>query len=113
MSIRLFSISWRICGTEYELLEDTKNQIIRDVLLFPPHSRSMPEAIGGCQIDGKEFPDAVIAVLDNAAGKAGAKALLHGTSAWKIDAVRQRFQRLDSARLICPAETIVTLDDGP
>jgi hypothetical protein len=118
ISDRLFLISWRICGTEFELLEDTKSKIIRDVLSFPAHSRKSPEAIGGCQVDGREIPDAVIAVLDNSVGYdardgSHAKTLLNAISGWKIDETRQRFQRLDTTRLACPLGTIVTLDGGP
>jgi hypothetical protein len=118
ISDRLFLISWRICGTEYELLEDTKSMIIRDVLPFPLHSRSSPEAIGGCQIDGREIPETVVAVLDNSAGYdardgSHTKTLLNATSAWKIDETHQRFQRLTTMRLVCPLGTIVTLDGGP
>src|ERR1700682_3248223 len=38
VSDRLFLASWRICGSEYELLVNTKSGLIRDVLPFPPHS---------------------------------------------------------------------------
>jgi len=117
ISNRLFLISWRICGTEYELLEDMKNGMIRDVLKFPAHSKSSPEAIGGCQFDGREIPDAVIAILDNSAGydarnSLHAKTLLSATSAWKIDEKHQRFEVLSTSHLACPLSTVVTLDGG-
>ena len=95
LSDRLFLISWRICGTEYELLNDSKSKIVRDVIPFPSHSRSSPAAIGGCQIDGRQIPEAVVAVLDNSAGydardRSHAKTLLrrfpHGKSMRRTNA---------------------------
>ena len=53
ISDRLFLASWQICGSEYELLVNTKNGLIRDVLLFPHHSTASPMFIGACQADGK------------------------------------------------------------
>src|SRR5437868_4594605 len=35
ISDRLFLASWQICGSEYELLVNTKSGLIRDVLPFP------------------------------------------------------------------------------
>ena len=115
ISERLFLISWRICGAEYQLLENTRSRMIRDVLAFPTHSRSSPEAIGGCQIDGRDSPDTIVAVLDNSGGydMMHSSRLLNAISAWKIDETRERFQLLTASRLACPAQTAVTLDGGP
>jgi hypothetical protein len=44
ISNRMFLISWRICGGEYELL--LSGPVIRDVLLFPAHSARSPQLIG-------------------------------------------------------------------
>ncbi|MGD0144035.1 MAG: hypothetical protein ABSC92_12815, partial [Rhizomicrobium sp.] len=65
ISDRLNAISWRICGREYLLLEDS---VVRDVLPLPPHSKQSPEFGGSCQIDGKDSPGYVVAILDNRAG---------------------------------------------
>src|SRR5271165_3409567 len=46
VSDSLFLASWQICGGEYELLVNTKSGLIRDVLLFPPHSPTAPMFIG-------------------------------------------------------------------
>lgn len=115
ISEKLFLISWRICGAEYQLLENTRSRMILDVLAFPTHSRSSPEAIGGCQIDGKESPDAIVAVLDNSGGfdVMHSSRLLSAIFAWKIDETHERFQQLTASRVTCPAQTVVTLDGGP
>ena len=38
----LFLASWQICGSEYELLVNTGQGLIRDVLPFPAHSAAAP-----------------------------------------------------------------------
>src|SRR5271169_3398777 len=43
ISDRLFLVSWQICGSEYELLVNTKTGLIRDVLPFPLHSATSPQ----------------------------------------------------------------------
>src|SRR5215470_14077890 len=63
------TISWRICGNEYMVLES--NSVIRDVIQFPPHSKSSPEISGPCVQNGVAIKEAVVGVL-------GAK------QAWKI-----------------------------
>lgn len=114
VSDRLFLNSWRICGKEYQVLESTKSRIIRDVLPYPSHSRSSPEAIGGCQIDGKDDSDGVVAVLDNSAGYDArhGSGSLKAISAWKIDERSERFQQLTATRVACPIWAVVTLDGG-
>jgi len=117
VSDRLFLASWRICGSEFELLVNVRSHRIRDVLPFPPHSNSSPEAIGGCQVGGKELAEAVIAVLDNSAGynarDARAKTLLKAKAAWRIDESHQRFEPLPTEGLGCPLMSVITLDGGP
>jgi hypothetical protein len=118
VSDRLFLVSWSICGSEFELLVNTRISRIRDVLPFPTHSKSSPEAIGGCHINGNQVPEAIVAVLDNSAGYNArdglqAKTLLKAKSAWKIDETRERFESLSTEGLSCPLGTVVTLDGGP
>lgn len=118
ISDRLFLASWQICGSEYELLVNTKNGLIRDVLPFPPHSATSPMFIGACQAHGKKIPEAVVAVLNNSArydardGKL-AKTMLQATAAWKIDVTKEKFARQSTENLGCPLGGIVTLDGGP
>jgi hypothetical protein len=118
ISDRLSLASWRICGSEYELLVNIKNGLIRDVLPFPSHSATSPMFIGRCQTDGKEIPVAVVAVLNNSArynardGKL-AKTMLKATAAWKIDETKERFAKQSTEKLGCPVGGIVTQDGGP
>jgi len=117
ISDRLFLVSWQICGSEYELLVNTKSGLIRDVLPFPVHSASSPMLIGTCQADGKEIPEAVVAVLDNSAGynardEKQAKTMLKATAAWKIDTTKEKFVKQSTENLGCPLGGIVTLDGG-
>lgn len=118
ISDRLFLVSWRICGTEYELLVNTKSGLIRDVLPFPAHSVASPMFIGTCQADGKEIPEAVVAVLNNSAAHNArdeklAKTMLKATAAWKIDEIKEKFTKQSTESLGCPLGGIVTLDGGP
>src|SRR5258705_2724138 len=48
-SDRLFSASWLICGNEFELILDD-HSVVRDVLQFPPDSKSSPGFIVSCQL---------------------------------------------------------------
>jgi hypothetical protein len=118
ISDRLFLASWQICGSEYELLVNTKNGLIRDVLPFPPHSATSPMFIGACQADGKKIPETVVAVLNNSArynardGKL-AETMLKATAAWKIDETKEKFAMQSTENLGCPLGGIVTLDGGP
>ena len=118
ISDRLFLVSWRICGSEYELLVNTKSGLIRDVLPFPTHSTTSPMFIGTCQADGKEIPEAVVAVLNNSAGYNArdgkqAKIMLKATAAWKIDESNEKFAKQSTENLECPLGGTVTLDGGP
>jgi hypothetical protein len=105
ISKSVFAISWMICGQEYLLLEN--HSVVRDVLKFPEHSKRYPEFIGLCQINGKEMPGVVVAVLDNEEGKATLSAKI----AWKIDEKRARFIKLSTEGLRCPRGGIVTQDE--
>lgn len=118
ISDRLFLASWQICGSEYELLVNTKNELIRDVLPFPAHSAHSPMFIGRCQADGKEFPETIAAVLDNSTGYNArdsklAKTTLKATAAWRIDAVKEKFSKQAAENLRCPLTGIITEDGGP
>lgn len=117
LSDSLFLASWQICGSEYELLVNTKTSLIRDVLPFPAHSKTAPMFIGTCQENGKEFPGTVVAVLNNSNGfnprdEKAAKTLLKATAGWKIDAVKEKFARQETENIACPMDGIVTQDGG-
>ena len=118
---RLQMISWRICGGEYELLVDATD-IIRDVLPFPPHSRSEPEFGGSCQVNGRVVPGYFVAILDNkrrASTNAdshyspGDATLLSAEMAWKIDEKRATFVKVDATTLGCARYGINSVDGGP
>lgn len=114
----LFLMSWRICGNEYELLLNTKSELIRDVLLFPPHSSGSPQYIGRCRVDGKEIPEVMLAVLNNSAGydardRKLANTMLKATAAWMIDARKEKFTKYPTEKLECPLGGIISLDGGP
>ena len=118
ISDRLFLTSWQICGSEYELLLNTKTDVIRDVLAFPAHSKTSPMYIGRCQAGGKEIPQAILAVLDNSAGynarsRKLAGNMLKATAAWKIDEANAKFIKQPTGNLRCPLGGIVTQDGGP
>jgi hypothetical protein len=115
---RLFLNSWQICGTEYEVLLNTKSGLIRDVLQFPNHSARAPMFIGTCQAGGKETSYEVLAVLNNdtsanARDPQSAKTLLKATSAWKVDPTKESFAPQTIDKLTCPLGGIVTQDGGP
>lgn len=118
ISDRLFLAGWRICGSEYELLVNTKTAVIRDVLLFPPHSTASPQYIGTCQANGKEVPGIVVAVLNNSAGYNArdeklAKTMLKAAAAWTIDEAKEKFVKNPADTLACPLGGIITQDGGP
>jgi hypothetical protein len=118
ISDRLFLASWQICGSEYELLVNTKTALIRDVLPFPAHSAASPMFIGRCQADGNEMPQSVVAVLNNSArynarDQKLARTMLKATTAWKIDETKEKFARQSTENLACPLGGIVTVDGGP
>ncbi|HEV2990096.1 MAG TPA: hypothetical protein VG759_16760 [Candidatus Angelobacter sp.] len=118
ISDRLFLASWQICGSEYELLVNTKTGLIRDLLLFPHHSATSPMFIGACQADGRQIPGVVVAVLNNSAGhnprdEKLAGTMLKATVAWRIDETKEKFMQQPLDKLQCPLGGIVTQDGGP
>jgi hypothetical protein len=118
ISDSLNSTSWRICAKEYVVVSDQRG-VVRDVLLFPPHSRAAPQFSGTCQANGKMMSVAAIGVLDNRGAKGSShysvqdETLLPATAAWKIDGKTGKFVALPPAGLSCPRNAIVTLDGGP
>jgi hypothetical protein len=106
ISDRLFLISWRICGSEYAVLLNTEKHLVRDVLAVPAHSLYSPQSfVEGCQVAGKEIPDAVIAILDNSQGQKPKayleKIILPAKMAWKIDERQERFVPMPTQGLSC------------
>jgi hypothetical protein len=106
ISDRLFLISWRICGEEYVLLED--QDVVRDVLKFPKHSKNSPQFIGSCQLNGHDVPGTAIGVLKNEEGVD----ILPAASAWKIDDKQKKFVKLQTEGLRCARDGIITADGG-
>lgn len=106
ISDRLFLISWRICGSEYAVLLNTKKDLVQDVLPVPAHSLRSPQSFAEqCQIAGKDTPDAVIAILDNSQGQKPKsyleKIMLPAKFAWKIDERQERFVPMPIPNLSC------------
>jgi hypothetical protein len=108
ISQRLSCISWLICGSEFMLLQD--KSVVRDVLKVPPHSKSSPEFIGTCEINGEETKTIVVAILDNEKQAAGET--LPAKIAWKIDQKKMKFVSLPTDGLRCSRSGISTLDGG-
>ncbi len=102
-----FLSSWLICGNEYLLILDKKS-IVRDALQFPEHSKASPEFIGSCQVNGKEQPGEIIAVLNNDAGANN----LSAKSAWRIDPRKSKFVKAATEGMQCPRTGIITADGG-
>ena len=118
ISDRLFLESWQICGSEYELLANTRAGLIRDVLRFPAHSAASPMFLGTCQADGKQIPHTVVAVLNNSAGHDArdpkmARTMLKAAAAWRIDETNEKFAEQSTGNLACPLGGVVTQDGGP
>lgn len=116
VSDRLFLSSWSVCGTEFEMLINSKTHTIRDAIAFPSHSTKTPEFMGECLVNGRKLPDAMVAVLDNSSGynpRASSEALQKATVAWRIDEVAERFVVQPVAGLRCPLGGVITLDGGP
>jgi hypothetical protein len=107
ISDRLFSASWLICGSEFELILD-KRSVIRDALQFPSHSKSSPGFIGSCQVDGKKAPETIVAVLENK----DAAEMLAAKAAWKIDEKSAKFVKTPVDGFRCPRDGIFSVDGG-
>ena len=103
----LSSVNWLICGAEYVELIDRRG-LVRDVVPFPPHSKSAPAFSGICQTKGRDLPDVILAVLD---GSTSADPLPVKT-AWKIDQKAARFVPVSEGGLTCPRSGIYTVDGG-
>jgi len=106
ISARLSLVSWRICGNEYAELINTKSQIVRDILLIPSHSLSLPESfVEGCRVGDKKISEAVIAILDNSQGRKPSGYLdqvdLPARTAWKIDERQEKFVSISTQSLSC------------
>ena len=106
-SNQLSSINWLICGKEYIMLVDRKG-LVRDVIEFPPHSKTSPAYSGSCKLNGEELPDIFEAVLN--AKVAGDE--LPVLSAWKVDLDAAKFIKAPTAGLRCPRSGIYTVDGG-
>ena len=111
ISDTLFLESWLICGNEYDLLVNTRNELILDALFFPPHSKDRPEFIGDCESKGQKQPDGFIGVLNNAKRiPVSANVLLTPTSAWRIDENKREFVQVSIEGLSCSTNGIITVD---
>jgi hypothetical protein len=117
----LNSVTWLICGKEYAVITDARD-VVRDVLVFPPHSRRAPAFSGGvCQRNGKELSGEIMGVLDTRGAKDTEsahyspqdKTLLPVTVAWRVDEKTGKFVPLPAAGLLCPRSGIDTADGGP
>jgi hypothetical protein len=107
-----------ICGAEYYLLVD-QDDIIRDVLPFPNHSRAAPAtASRECQRDGLKMKEMVYAVLDNKAGynikmfDYKNKTPLAVLWAWEVDEKKIKFVKL-VGDMACPVSDVDVRDRVP
>ena len=107
ISDALSSVNWLICGAEYIELIDRRG-VVRDVLPFPPHSKSSPAFSGKCRLNGRDRRDVIVAVLDGA----GAADPLPAKTAWKIDQKQAKFVSVPADGLLCPRSGITTSDGG-
>ena len=107
ISDRLSSVNWQICGAEFIELID-RGGIVRDVLPFPAHSKTSPGFSGFCQLNGKELPDIIVAVLDGTR----ATDTLPARAAWKIDQEKAKFTKVSTEGLVCPRNGIYSADGG-
>jgi hypothetical protein len=117
ISDKLFEVSWRICGKQYNVLLNLRTNVIRDVIEFPTHSSTQPEFDGVCQINHQSMPDALEGVLDNRAGlnprdSKRAKTMLPAVVAWKVDEYAERFVAVSVDNLMCPLSGVITADGG-
>jgi hypothetical protein len=106
ISDRLNTVSWLICGQEFLVLED--GSVVADVIKIPEHSKTSPEFMSMCEINGKE--EVVFAILDNE--KEANEKTLPAKVAWKIDVKKAKFVSLSVEGLRCPRDGIITTDGG-
>lgn len=107
----LSSVNWLICGAEYVELID-RREIVRDVLPFPPHSKTAPAFSGICQAKGRDLPDIILAVLDGSTAADPATDSLPVKTAWKIDQRAAKFIPISGEGILCPRSGIITADGG-
>ena len=103
---RLNLIFWRICGEEYAVFEE--EDVIKDVLKFPKHSKDSPQFVGSCQLNGKDLPGVVVGVLKNEE----AAATFPAAKVWKIDEKQKKFVELPTEGLRCGRDGISSEDSG-
>ena len=96
--------SWTICGASYHLLE--RGGVIGDVVRAD-HSKSAPEFVGTCSVNGTPTKFQVLAILD-----AGDADPLRAKSAWRIDEANAKFVSISTDGLACPRSGIATADGG-
>jgi hypothetical protein len=94
---------WSICGKSYHVLQ--RGDTVTDVVAAAQDPKH-PVAIGECTANGKKLPGTVFAILD--ASKKGGT--LPATEAWRIDAKRGTFEKIDSAGVECSREDISSAD---
>jgi hypothetical protein len=107
ISDELSSIDWRICGAEYSALV-TREGRVGDVIPIPPHSKQSPAFTGTCQLQGKDLPDLIFAILNRSKDAEN----LPAQNAWKIDQQAAKFVRMSTNGLLCPKSGIYTVDGG-
>jgi hypothetical protein len=107
ISDRLSSVDWQICGAEFLLLVDRR--LVRDVLPFPPHSKSSPAFLGICQVKGRDLSDIIFAILDGTP----ATESLPVQVAWKVDQQHAKFVKASIEGLACPRSGIYSPDRDP
>lgn len=103
---RLNLVFWQICGDEYAVLE--QDDVVKDALKFPKHSKEFPEFDGSCQLNGKDLSGFAVGVLKNEEGVA----MLQAVSAWLIDQKKKKFVPLQTEGLRCSRDGIITADGG-
>jgi len=108
ISDSLSSVNWQICGAEFILLIG-RGGLVRDVLLFPTHSKRSPAFGGVCRVNGRDLDDSIVAILDGAP----TTDYLPVQVAWKIDQQQAKFVKASVEGLLCPRNGILTVDGGP
>lgn len=96
---------WSICGTSYHVLQ--RGDTVTDVLAAAQDPKH-PVAIGECTANGSRVPGIVFAILDASKGES----MLPATDAWRIDAKKGTFAKIDGAGVACSREDIATQDGG-